>query len=189
MHSHLEQEYHETIARVRVLDPGVQIGMASSHEISRLKEIADRLEGQKAARAPSHYEILGRSLNGHWREYHAARQGIIDLQATMGRDLRSYRDIGTPSSYFEAPEPIESVQPSFVGADPVGQITAFIEDFAPRAAALKARSQAIASHVREWERLSPNDRILRLVRGLGMRVEQLEADLAAVTKGGQHAKR
>jgi hypothetical protein len=190
MMSFLDQEYRETSARVRALDPDVQIGMASSHEVARLKGIADRLEGQKAARAPSPSEILGRTLNDHWRAFHIAYQEIIDLQATMNRDLRSYRDI-TPPSYFEAPEPIESIQPSFIGTDRAAQITAFIAQFAPRAAALKARAQAIASHVREWERLSPNDRILRLVRGLGMRVEQLEAAKAADAerKGGRHGKR
>jgi len=178
--NYIDPRYRDLCVQVRELDPTIYIGMASEHEIARLQGLVEKLTVKKAAEPPSQRDLLLRELNELRRQYHQAGQQITEAQARMKLRRQDYEEIGTPSAYFEAPEPIESSMPSL--SDEV--LKPYLDRFARRTNSIRILAQEIAHHVRDVENSTPGDIARRAVRHLGVRVKKLEDAQSRYTCGG-----
>jgi hypothetical protein len=142
--------------------------MCSNVEIDRLEKLAFQLEeGAKISQSNGSLTRAGNILQGLWRRYHNARGEVLKWQNELQLHRPQLAIIGAPVGYFQEPEAIPSIAPSF---QDVEECNAFNTDFGHKVADIETKATTLKDYCQQWTRLSLEQQNRKLIMAIADRI-------------------
>ena len=107
-----------------------------------------------------------RAASSHSR-YHNARNEVLKWQAEIMRHRPQLAIIGAPVGYFQEPEAIASVAPSFFNVE---ECDAFNTKFGHKVADIETKATTIKDYCQQWTRLTLEQQNRKLIMAIADRI-------------------